>query len=118
MDRLALCSLKARTERGRSSECRPHLTHLNSANSGPCEQVHFLPIHWTNNRDVDSSAIMFLALPAVHRKLFGTSTKEHRSHVLIRTLVQRFIKMFTYQGVEMSSFFQRCTTGAALISAM
>ena len=87
MDRLALCSLKARTERGRSSECRPHLTHLNSANSGPCEQVHFLPIHWTNNRDVDSSAIMFLALPAVHRKLFGTSTKEHRSHVLIRTLV-------------------------------
>ena len=118
MDRLALCSLKARTERRRSSECRSLLIHLNSANSGPCEQVHFLPIHWTNNRDVDSSAIMFLALPAVHRKLFGTSTKEHRSHVLIRTLVQRFIKMFTYQGVEMSSFFQRCTTGAALISAM
>jgi hypothetical protein len=33
-------------------------------------------------------------------------------------LVQRFIKIFTYQGIEMSSFFQRCTTGAALISAM
>ena len=30
---------------------------------------------------------MFLGLPAVHRKLFGTSTREHRLYVLIRTLV-------------------------------
>jgi hypothetical protein len=33
-------------------------------------------------------------------------------------LVQRFIKSYTYQDSERSSFFQRCTTGAALISAM
>jgi hypothetical protein len=33
-------------------------------------------------------------------------------------LVQRFIKTFTHQTAKRSNFFQRCTTGAALISAI
>src|SRR5258708_7508591 len=33
-------------------------------------------------------------------------------------LVQRFIKYFTHYVANRSNFFQRCTTGAALISAM
>src|ERR1035441_5806884 len=33
-------------------------------------------------------------------------------------LVYRFIKTFTYYIANRSNFFQRCTTGAALISAM
>ncbi len=33
-------------------------------------------------------------------------------------LVHRFIKTFTYQEANRSNFFQRCTTGAALISAI
>src|ERR1700723_3353823 len=51
---------------------------------------------------------------SVLRELSQVKSLAHQA----ASLVQRFIKIFTYQGVEMSSFFQRCTTGAALIPAM
>ena len=37
---------------------------------------------------------------------------------IYQALVHRFIKQFTFQGANKSNFFQRCTTGAALISAI
>ncbi len=39
-------------------------------------------------------------------------------HAWIGDLVHRFMKTFTHQASRKSKFFQRCTTGAALISAM
>lgn len=50
--------------------------------------------------------------------LFWLNNRGRRGHAEVKDLVHRFTKWFTHQATIKSNFFQRWTTGVALISAI